>query len=574
MNKHLNVLLIIIVCSIASPARIFFVGSNPFLSIIAFPQDVARLPGEYVFYYPSYQKLPWWGDIDEPTKRPNDTYTVTGENISQEASNSVFEHRGDIRAVSNAMGVVRKVNDKVSQYIDLTYNVNAFSNKSSGNLTNSSLTVPFDYKVTNSSHEVLASSIWAFMFRDIPAGIKIQLGFYDLATPNQDFSFTRNNTRYSTDRMVWGWSTVSCSHIFGTTGLDGDAWFQNEYSRGPIYRGDIQAGLTFSKLKFGTRLRYQYGKLAQYSWVPSSGSIADSTLSANFEGTYQKSQWARKTTDAMARVYGNYTWKKGDKYSLNTLFFLGYEAQKFRNALTENLDAEDGALEAIRSVVVEINPNVNIYPWNKYSYIDAALLIEYSYSRYNNTSKQWISGSQQDAYRASRVYIGDEYTWENFSYANEHFVDFGVDISTLYPLYGNAHRSVGLGLILFVNSKFTWMNKHYGHNNNAGSEFKFVTDNIRKNFKREVWFNTMFSINYRQGPANLNLQLTEPLLYLLQPRTRITDAKGKNILYDHEKKGNWASQQGVKAALLVAYDLPTLKAKLRKGNSTAPVSGY
>ncbi|MGE5671773.1 MAG: hypothetical protein ACM31E_10035, partial [Fibrobacterota bacterium] len=169
MCRIFNVLLILIVISLTTSARIFFVGSNPFLSIIAYPQDVAKLPGEYVFYYPSYQKLPWWGDIDEPTKRPNDTYTVTGENISQSSSNSAFEHRGDIRAVSNAMGMVRKVNDKVTQYIDLTYTINAFANKSSGNLTNSSLTIPYDYSVTNSSHEVLASSIWAFMFRDIPA---------------------------------------------------------------------------------------------------------------------------------------------------------------------------------------------------------------------------------------------------------------------------------------------------------------------------------------------------------------------------------------------------------------------
>jgi len=31
-------------------ARVFFVGSNPYLSMFAFPQDVSRLDGNFIFY--------------------------------------------------------------------------------------------------------------------------------------------------------------------------------------------------------------------------------------------------------------------------------------------------------------------------------------------------------------------------------------------------------------------------------------------------------------------------------------------------------------------------------------------
>jgi hypothetical protein len=565
ISKIVSIFVLII---ISTEARIFFVGSNPNLSIIAYPQDVSKLPNEFVYFYPGYQKLPWWGDIDEPMHRPNDTYTVTGESTTESSTNSEFEHNGAIRAIQNNFGICFRPKPSYVQYIDLLYNINSFSNESSGKLTGSGQSIPYKYDVSNSSHEVLASSIWGFMFKGIPSGIKITAGFYDLGTPNQEFTFTKSGVDYESNRLLWGWSTTSCNHIFGVSGLDGDAWFQNEYSRGPLYRFDIQAGLTLEKLKLGSRLRFVFGKQDQYSWVPESSTIADSTIASNFSGDYEKSKWARKTTDAIIRLYGNYTWRKAEKYSLNTLVFLGYEARKAKNALTENLDIEDDAQEAIRSFVVEINPNINIYPWNKYSYIDAALLLEYSYSRYNNTSMQNVNGGT-DGYWQTRVYPSDEYSWENFSYANENFIDLGLDISTSFPLYGNANRSLAFGLILLINTKFTWLNKYYGRNEISGSELKFVTENLRKNFKKEVWFNSMLSLNYRSGPIVYNFQVTEPLLYLLQPRTKVTDSKGKNVLYEHEKKGNWASQQDIKVALLVAYDLPTLKGMLKNHKSAS-----
>ncbi len=567
MIKRRNWLLLILVCVLSIQGRIFFVGSNPYLSIFAFPQDVTALPSEFVFFYPSMQKLPWWGDVDEPTHRPNDSYTVTGENIKESSAN--FDHDGVIRSFKNHMGICYKPNPGLVHYVDVMYDVNAFSNKASGILTNSdnNNTIPFDYSITNSSHEVRASSIWGFHLKGLPVGIKLNLGLYQLGSPNQRFVFNKNDQPYETSRMVWGWATVGCNHIFGPRSTEGDAWFQNEYSRGPLYRMDLQVGTTMSRMKWGGRFRYIFGKQDQFRWQSQPSNISDTIIRNNFIGDYVKSDWATKTHDLTYRLYNNVTLKKGERYSLNTLLFLGYNAHKSKNALTENLDVEDDALEAARTFIVEVNPNINIYPWKtRFAYIDAALLLEYAYTRIGNTNIQRVNGGDIRAYRRSTVYVDDEYSWENFSYANENFVDVGVDLSMMFPLYGNANSNLGLGIIHFINTKFTWLNKYFGENNVVNNDLEFEVANMRKNYRKEIWINTMLNLHYKRGPAIYQFQFTAPLLYLLQPRTQVTDKEGKTILYEHEKKGNWASQQGVKAAIFFAYDLPALRNLFRRNS--------
>ena len=81
-------------------ARVFLVGSNPSLTILAFPQDLLKFDSDNVFYSLSYERKPWWSDVDDPpnkpvnesANRPNNTYLATGESVVDQNGNS-FEHK-------------------------------------------------------------------------------------------------------------------------------------------------------------------------------------------------------------------------------------------------------------------------------------------------------------------------------------------------------------------------------------------------------------------------------------------------------------------------------------------------
>jgi hypothetical protein len=52
----------------------------------------------------------------------------------------------------------------------------------------------------------------------------------------------------------------------------------------------------------------------------------------------------------------------------------------------------------------------------------------------------------------------------------------------------------------------------------------------------------------------MRLSLVEPLLHSLAPSTRITDANGDNVQYEHSLDPLWLSNQGVNVGLLVMYN--------------------
>ena len=83
INKSQFISLLLLLAVNPLSARIFFVGSNPFLTVFAYPQDIFKVPQDFAYYYLTYQRLPWWGDIDEPTNKPNDDYISAGEKLSE-----------------------------------------------------------------------------------------------------------------------------------------------------------------------------------------------------------------------------------------------------------------------------------------------------------------------------------------------------------------------------------------------------------------------------------------------------------------------------------------------------------
>ncbi len=208
----------------SSFARIFFVGSNPHLSVFAFPQDIFLVGSDFAYYYFTYQNDPWWGDIDQPMLRPNKTYIQTGENIDEGASGSSFEHESYLNKYKNHVGFGREISEKVRTRFDLTYLIRSMRNKASGNFVNGS-SVEFDYEERHSIQELYLRSILALKINDRPLGLMLGIGSDFASDPDLEFEFTRNGVTYknNVNRLIWAWSATRGQNIFGTFDPIGEA---------------------------------------------------------------------------------------------------------------------------------------------------------------------------------------------------------------------------------------------------------------------------------------------------------------------------------------------------------------
>jgi hypothetical protein len=131
----------------------------------------------------------------------------------------------------------------------------------------------------------------------------------------------------------------------------------------------------------------------------------------------------------------------------------------------------------------------------------------------------------------------------------------------MFPLYAGSADRLGLGLMLLLDSRFAFMTKYYGHNVDAGSDVDFQVDNRRADYEREVQFGTGIKVQYQRGTFFGWLECTEPVLRALKPRTRVEDAGGKTVLYEHEKEPLWMSLDGIRVGLFLSfeYTLPLLQ---------------
>jgi hypothetical protein len=414
--------------------------------------------------------------------------------------------------------------------------------------------------------------------RNIPIGIKLNVLFQNTVVLNNELTFSKLNkidstrydttyTTYSADgndaRALWGWSTRGCNHVFGVRNTQGDAWLQQEYAIGPLFQLALQAGFTLAKIKAGLTYRHKSGHQDQYSWKPDSSiTMFDSALSRNFIGEYQKNKWNRVQRAWETSIYGNINWLKGKRYAVNTFALIQYHDSSSGDALSENLDIQNDSKEAIRSIIAELDPNINIILGESLNFIDAALRLEYRYSRYSNTFERWVAGGTVKTYWNTDVQEqSDETIWENFSYANENSFHIGADINMMFPLLRKTKHNLGLGLGVSPNLRYTFQTKHFGTNSDNGSENTFTVNDLRKNSKREIWFNTSLQLHLIKAPFQIRLEVTEPVLYQLQPRTRTINEDSKKVYYDHKKSPQWISQNGMGIALYGSYDLvlPFLK---------------
>ncbi|HEX3019925.1 MAG TPA: hypothetical protein VHP36_06470 [Chitinispirillaceae bacterium] len=538
--------------------RVFLVGSNPSLTLLAFPQDILKFDKDNVFYFFTYEQKPWWSDIDDPpnksinesANRPNNTYLATGENIVDQNGNS-FKHKSRINAIQNQIGFSHSLKNSIKTRFDLRYSAWPMISEASGNVDNLS----FHYKERNSFHELYISSMAAKTIRNVPVGVKIGLG--GIATTKPDIE---SNIPGEAGRLFWGWSASQGGNVLNTATHLAHAAQQDDYSLGPLLEIDFQAGATFPRLALGTRFRFNFGNLDSYNWH-------DDVSSYIHDEAY-------KVRNFTYRLYGNYIWSEAQKYRFATLVLTRYTSLDTSQHAIGNPDVENGHTRNMKNFVLQINPNVSLYPWrSKQTYIDAAILCNYSFMHFSHKAPFWVDGGQEDAYVNSNVYVGPEYSWENCSYWNQNFFEIALDLNPVFPIFGNKEQSVAIGIMAMLWTRFKWTNKYFGESEANGSDIDFSKESVRKNFDHETWLNSMISIVYRRRAFVYRFDISQPLVYSLTPKTRIIDLKKDEVIYEKANKNMWVSQAGVKLGFFITTDIDNLKNTIH-GKRPSDKAGY
>ncbi|MCP4136958.1 MAG: hypothetical protein GY754_38680 [bacterium] len=541
-------------------ARLFFIGSNPYLSKIAFPQDTLLIPSGFISYSLEYQSMPWWGDVDEPAKKPNNNYTSSSDsftfaNNSTDTQQSTFNKDGAVSVFKHTVDYLRYWSNGFNSMFSLNLKTMSMNSTASGNLrvTNDAGAslgyTSFDYELSNFSYMLYFESITSYKFGSVPVGLKLGFGREQFGDPES--LLTANNYTVgalTSSRILWGWSTSGCKKIFGHSHINGDAWTQSDYSTGGVYQFDTQIGTTFELVKIGARYRYKTGVLDYYVW---------DTPASHLSGEYVRQKWSKELTEHIGRVYGNVNFYKNRKLKLNTLFFFGIDDSTQGNVYSQDNSIDSGVKESFTNFIVEANPNVNIN-FGKMFYIDIAVLLEFSWTNFENTYEQWISsvGGRKEVYwkTSGSFTTGEEQSWNEFSYANEHFYDGGWEVDLSIPLYGDTRHKLVFGAMIFHNNKFTFVTKYYGEPNTTDGSF--TVTNKRYDEKIEMWVNSAVSLFYKYDEMFFRVTYIMPMVYNVTFSTKLVDSS-ETTLYESEKSMQTAVQESV------AISHPTVQSSAR-----------
>jgi hypothetical protein len=527
---HYAALLALVFACFPTQARVFFTGSNPSLTVFAFPQDIFLIHREEFFCYSSYQYFPWWGDIDEPENRPNKQYVLTGEKTD------AWSHDQGINQYDEIAGFTRYLSDSSKVRFDLEYLSSRLKADAEGATSQYDVggSQPYTYRERHWIHDVYLNSILATHYKSIPIGIKLGLGVQRTTKPDVEFfKFPASGTAVRSNQLLWGWN----GNNYQT---------QDDYNLGNLFRFDAQLAATLDRNKVGGRFRLYKGTLDRYRWN---------------EDANQYESNPNKIGNITGRIYGIYNWFHREKFNFNTTVLSRYTYVDSVEVSQQNRSNETGNIQKAKTFVFQINPNVNIYPW-KYpmTYIDAAILCNYSHTNYDHVwDRYYVGGALQEGYVSSGNWSDEDYSWENFSYARENFFELALDVNAAIPVFGMRDQSVALGVTMFLWRRYKWFDKYFGKTNELPSDLTFTIEKIRNNLDIETWLNSIISIIYRRKQYLFRLDIGQPLIYSLTPRTRLTDGTGDNILYEKTRYNMWLSQSGMKIGFFMSTDLETFR---------------
>ena len=537
--------LLVVFASQVSLARVFFSGSNPSVTIFAFPQDLWLMPANFGFYQTSCQVQPWWGDIDQPDLRPSPTYLLTGEKIGVKGSGTYFEHSANLYQWKNTLGLCNELSSKLKLRFDLDYTLMPLQVEAQGENGGSS----FKYKEGHSIQDIYLTSYAVTYWGSIPIGFKLGLGRQASTEPDLEWTISGNGTSSHAQRLMWAWSTLQGSEVLGVD--HGNARPQDEYTTGSQYHFDLQGAATLPRLKIGARLRYSTGKLDLYQWNGNGG--WDPGSFSNLTGSY-KNELDKIISERTIRVYGNYNWLKGENWKFNTLVLSRFTMNDSNYVSPGNNDVSQGRKDYARTFVFQVNPNVNLYPWKfKNTFIDMAFLCNYSFTWNPHKQLYWVDGGgQKESFVGSNVQPGEDYVWDDYSYGRQQFFEVAFDANPCFPIYGDANQSLAANLSLLLWTRFKFTNKYYGERVEPNPDFVFKVSNIRRNFDHETWLNSVVMLVYRRASTVCRLTIGQPLTYSLRPQTRVYDGNGKNLISEVIHENMWVSQAGLSFGFFIS----------------------
>jgi hypothetical protein len=524
-------------------ARVFFAGSNPSMTVFAYPQDLWLMPHDYAFWQTTWQVQPWWGDIDQPDLRPSPTYLLTGEKIGVKGSGAYFEHDANLYNWKNIAGVCREISPTLKLRFDLDYTFMPMRSEAQGEAG----PVSFNYKEGHSIQDIYLTTYAATLWKSIPLGFKFGLGRQASNEPDLEWSVNNGGTVTQLQRLMWGWSTLQGGSVFDVE--HAHARYQDEYTVGSQYHFDLQAAATLPRLKFGGRLRYSTGALDCYEWHANNpGDYEDLT------GAYTN-DLTKEISERTIRVYGNYNWIDGGWYKFSTLTLSRFTMNDSDDVDPRNNAVSQGRRNIARTFVFQTNPNISLYPWKyKNTFIDLALLCNYSYTHYSHLQQYGVDGGQKESCIGTSVdTAGDieDYAWNDFSYAHSQFFEIAFDANPCFPVYGDEKQSVAVNLLLLLWTRFKLTAKYYGQSVADGADLKFNVANVRHNFDHETWLNSVVNLIYRRGSTMYRLTIGQPLIYSLKPETRIYDANDSRMISELLHQNMWVSQAGMSLGFFI-----------------------
>jgi hypothetical protein len=361
--------------------------------------------------------------------------------------------------------------------------------------------------------------VLATYYKTLPIGFSLGVGGVHTSRPTLSHKIISGTDTVSSQELLWGW--------------DGEGYqSQDEFAIGYLFKSDAQVGVTLGDYnKIGAHFRLYAGKLDNYNW----DGDAD---------RYELSP--KKIHNYTVRLYGIYNWYKREKFRFNTTVLSRYtfvDSIGMRGYQNGVVDYRENS----KVFVFQVNPNVNIYPW-KYpmSFIDAAILCNYEHMRYDflNDNDLLMSTGWWGTI--------DDYSWERFSYAYENFFELALDIFASIPVFGMRDRSAGVVISALVWRRYKWMNKYFG--NTDWESGKFTVTDVRKNFDKEMWLNAVVNFFYRYKSHLFRLDIGQPLIYSLTPRTTIYDEEG-SVEGGKSMDKMWLSQAGFKIGFFYSTDL-------------------
>jgi hypothetical protein len=489
-------------------ARVFLTGSNPILSSIAMPQDLLLIPGgDKISAYTAWQGFPWWGDIDQPEERPYKQYTFTGERTS------LGEHYTGINQFEERISFSRWHAKNLRVAYNLHYTADHLSAKATG--FDDSGDPTYIYNEHHAIREVNFKTMLSTFYKTTPIGFSLGLGGVSTSVPNLDHRRLVNGDWYPSNQVLW-WR-------------GNDELAQDEFAIGSLFKGDAQVAATLGNHKVGSHFRLYSGTLDDYQWN---------------EGMADYDLRLKKIHNYTVRLYGLYNWLRMEKFRFNTTVLTRYTFVDSVSVERNNPKTEIET-EKAKVFVLQINPNVNIFPWKfPMSYIDAALLCNYQFTRYDYVAPN-------NEYRSTTIgWDMEEYSWEQCSYFNENFFELALDVFASIPVFGMRDRSAGITVSTLVWRRYKWKNKYFGSMDNG----EFRVDEIRKNFDKETWLNLVLGLMYRQGSFMYRLDIGQPLIYSLTPRTGKYQADG-TLIEGKSSEKMWLSQSGFKIGFFISTDL-------------------